>query len=99
MARPKVIKIGPIHYKITFVKEPDRDSKGNHLYGCIKYSDREIRIHDDHHAKLTLLHEIMHGIWTDRDIDGKEEKTVNQMSLGLMAVFQDNKGLFEYLFK
>lgn len=98
MARPKQIKIGPNYYKVIFLKEPDTNSRGNNLHGCIKYDEKEIRIHDSHHAKLTLLHEILHGIWSDRDLDGKEEKTVNQMSIGLLAVIQDNKGLAEYLF-
>lgn len=67
-------------------------------YGHIDFDNKKISIDKtlrDHQGHLqTLLHEIIHGIIDDRDIDFiqmDEEKIVDQLAKGLFQVLRDNK--------
>lgn len=96
MKLPKEVKISGVVYKVIPVKEPLID--GNiRAYGHIDFETKEIMIDtslgDEQGHFQTLLHEILHAIVYDRDIDlgEKEESIIDQFVKGLYQVFADNK--------
>lgn len=98
MARPDTVKIGAHNYRIEcrdMVYDRDEDQR---YLGRITYQDGEILIDAD--AKRspsqiaeTFLHEVVHGISNDRDLE-LDERQVDQVAAGLLAVMVDNPDIF-----
>ena len=85
------IKLFYKNYKVQYFNEirNDEDVK---LAGQINYQTSIIKINntlDEIEQKLTLLHEIVHGIDEKMNI-GLEEKQVDNIANGLITVLIDN---------
>jgi hypothetical protein len=101
------VKLGLHTYPITWVDGPIPDDEGNPtLAGQIQHSGtRRIRVSktDSIDMRETLLHECLHGIFVDRDLDvlthdaDAAEHLVSSLSRGLLAALRENKGLAEFL--
>ena len=99
--RPKKIKIGLFTYPVTFTDGWVQNGDGA-LSGQIRYSKdkRGISIATrSNDEAVTLLHEIMHGMMTDRCLPEPPdvEQFVDSLSKGFLAVLRENKGLADYL--
>lgn len=106
MPHPRKLKLGLHTYRVSYRQGPLEDSTGDSvLCGTINYQPpRTITVSATHSMDPaeTLLHEILHGVITDRDLDAcvrdeLSEHLVHSLSIGLMAALRDNKGLAEYL--
>ena len=94
MKLPKKIRISYADYPVSAMQLP-------HILGDIQYNPKSIQLHNtlevDTEAEV-LLHEILHGVYYHKslDIGDCEERVVNSLADGLIQVFKDNKGLFDY---
>lgn len=90
------VKIGYRNYGLKF-EDAIYTDEPKELYGEIKYDDEVIRISKKFSLKqqaATILHEVLHGIDEDREID-LTEKQVSQISIGLFDVMAKNSQLFK----
>ncbi|MCF6466354.1 hypothetical protein [Clostridium sp. Cult2] len=97
---PEAITISGVEYKVVVSDEPIF-LNNLRAYGEIDYNKKEINIdetlQDEQGQFQTFLHEIIHGIVYDRELDLKndeEETIVDQISKGLYQVIKDNPEIF-----
>lgn len=92
------VKIGWKDYKVIKSKpEMALNSDGGICYGKIFYDKREIYINDDYdeeQQKVTLLHEVLHGVDEIYGL-GLSEDQVEGLGHGLYALIKDNPTLFK----
>lgn len=92
MAIPSKVKIGPYTYKISYPLVVPLTESRRELNARIDYDANTIHIRSGLPALPRaegFLHEVVHGIVHDRDID-MDETDVEQMARGLLALFVDN---------
>lgn len=90
------VNLGGTHYKIKTIKNL---SKKKRLHGQILYDECVIELNATDNKQLyanTLLHECLHGIFADRDLE-QSEKLVNGLSNGLIQLFRENPELVEMI--
>lgn len=95
---PTSVKIGAHRYEINYqdslIVDPD-DYRV--LVGQVIHSAGEIKVQTGKRQSSqiaeTLLHEIVHGIDLDRRLE-LDERQVNQVAAGLLAVMVDNPEIF-----
>ena len=94
---PESVRIGGVDYKVNAVPNLRRGS--SLLYGEICFDECLIDLSQtdgtgSERQKITLLHEILHGIlwhyWSGEEIE-KEEEIVTALSKGLFQVLKDNE--------
>lgn len=98
------IKIGTFTYKLSETSDP---LLLNHVEcaGIIDYDDLTIQIKKDSNLQRkqqTTLHEVMHGILREYNIDIKdldEEYLVDTLGTALYQVIKDNPQLIDYIRK
>jgi len=93
---PEKINISGIEYEVIKTEGP-LVVDGDQVYGMIDYNNRKIKldtnIQDEQGVKSTFIHEVLHGIVFDRQIDWKndgEETIIEQLSRGLYSILKDN---------
>lgn len=98
---PNKLKISGVVYEVTISNEPIF-LENMRAYGEIDYNKKTIRIDEtlqDKQGQLqTFLHEIIHGIVHDRELDFKndsEETIVDQLAKGFYQIIKDNPELFK----
>lgn len=98
MKIPDSVRINGVDYDVFFTKHLN---DGSHMcYGYINFEQSTIEINSDRgahqHQCITLLHEIIHGIFHSQGMDNveNEEEVVQAISRGLYQVLQDNAGKF-----
>ena len=92
MPIPKKLKIGPHTYKVHYPEVVPLTESGKELNARIDYDDHLMYIRSGLPAASRaegLLHEVIHGIVHDRDID-VDETDVEQMARGWLAFIIDN---------
>lgn len=94
----KSVVIGSSVYKIDHTRDCIVTA-GEECYGAHDYEAREIRITTDESISIqqkeeTLLHEIVHAINDDRDLE-LEEAHIRGISKGLYQALRDNKNIFD----
>lgn len=95
MILPETVKIGPYTFKV--IAHDDLKDDGTKCWGTIKYADGNINIetgHSDEHTRVTLLHEVLHGIDHAGEI-GLKEKQIRRLAPALVAFLMDNGWLKE----
>lgn len=99
MKIPNKIKVGALTYTVRISDYPICiDSR--EVYGNIEYDFGRIAVRRDiqssQRMELTLLHEIIHAITKDRNIDwgDKNEKYTEELAKGIHALIIDNPNLF-----
>lgn len=99
MTLPNKLKIGYYDYMIEHWDS--NLATAAQRYGECDRLNNVIRINlslPEQHHKEVLLHEIVHAIWSERNLPSSlEEEIVSQLSVALAAVFKDNPELVRYL--
>jgi len=98
---PDKIIISGMEYKVKLEEKP-LFCDNQRAYAHIDYNNKEISIdrglQDTQGQQQSLLHEILHGIVYDRELDFKndgEETIVDQISKGLYQLIKDNPDMFK----
>lgn len=91
---PAKVRIGPLSYRVRVRRRPT--IRGKPVDGHITYS--RVRIVLAAHlkpqmARLTLWHEIVHGILTHGAITDQDERLVEVVAAGVVQVLRDNPEL------
>jgi hypothetical protein len=91
------VKIGVSDYDVQLVESVSKDEL---LLGQIDYQNLSIRVDKDYPIltqKITLLHEIVHGLFHELSEDELRgnEKLVDQLARLLYQVIRDNPKLIE----
>ena len=92
MALPAQVKIGLITYDITYDPRCAADS----LLGRIALLEGKIEIRPDMSPtveRITLWHEIMHGILFQVGIKEHEERVLDALAHGILQLIEDNPAL------
>jgi hypothetical protein len=98
---PEQIRIGAFDFRI--VKWSSSQAAGADCYGQCSTAEQTIRVQRDmpsrYKAVDTTIHELTHAIYWAFDIEkgDNEERTVERMSSGLMAVYRDNPWLLSWI--
>lgn len=95
---PKMIRIGAYDNAIRFVDGWYKNEKDENCWGVYQPSTRTLTLaipedtSQPSEIASTLLHEIMHAIWYERDIGAKakEEDAIRNLESGLMLFFRQN---------
>ena len=90
------VRIGAVDYRIEAVKKLKRE--GCRLWGDIKYNCSRIRIVDKlgpQARRITLWHEIIHGILTQGGESKQDERQIDILAHGIVEVLRDNEWLRE----
>ncbi|BDR81030.1 hypothetical protein [Clostridium tetani] len=97
---PEKIIISGMEYEVILTDRPILHIN-TRAYGQIDFENKKILIDKTLREKQgnvqTLLHEIIHGIVEDRELDfakDSEETIVDQLAKGLYQVIKDNSKLF-----
>ena len=96
------VKIDTVTYDITVTNEVIIVD-GRECKGSIDYNKNIIKIADwlgKEQAKVTLMHEIVHGMAFERGIkfdNTGEETIVDELGKAMLQVIRDNKELIEYI--
>lgn len=92
---PDYVRISGIEYKVKYV--PNLNDGCKLCYGHIDFDRCEIQISktiefDEQKQIVTLLHEVIHGIIEEYNVDmSDEESAVKGISKGLFQVIRDNE--------
>lgn len=94
------VRIGSADYKVILTDETIV-LNSNECKGTIDYEFHEIkisnRVQDKHGQEKTFLHEIVHGIIRERNLDihsTDEETLVDEIAIGLHQIIRDNQEIF-----
>lgn len=95
---PDEVRIGGVTYEVYVVKDRPLVGSGKQVYGGIDFQDPIINLDGSLISKdrleLTFIHEVIHGIIADREIDRflgeKEEDFTTIFARGLYAFMKDN---------
>lgn len=94
------VRIGSMYYNIKLTDET-LVLNGRECKGMIDYEFHEIKInnkvHDSQGQEQTFLHELIHGIIRERNLDlenSNEETIVDEIATGLHQIIKDNPGIF-----
>ena len=89
---PKTIKIGAVDYTVHMLDKKDRSQ-----YGVCLYDHQRIYLSQNmkhQQASDTLLHEVLHAIWSEAGLDHipdlNEETIVRSLATWLRIVLRDN---------
>lgn len=85
------IRIGSVSYAVRLVEELAGDSRA--LYGDINYGRCRIRVSADMDAqvqRVTLWHEVLHGILNNAAITEHPEQLIGALAHGIIQVLNDN---------
>jgi Zn-dependent peptidase ImmA (M78 family) len=99
----KTIKIGPFDYSVKMydVIKFDADEGEKYVtFGTINPGTQEISLIKGMTAqneRLTLLHEVVHGIFQNIGMVEQDESLVSALSNNLMDVIKRNPKLIDYL--
>lgn len=101
MKIPDSIRIGSMDYKVELVNAPlvlDRKE----VCGMIEYMNHTIKVRTDCNdiqaQEQTFLHEIVHGIIYERNLDihnSDEETIVDEIATSLHQIIRDNPIIFK----
>ena len=100
---PEKIKIGYRDY--TVERWHSMDANSARLYGEASHSPAILRVDTSYgsvHSGATLLHEVLHGIWTmyglpEGEKEFSQETIVERLSNALACMARDNPGLLTQL--
>jgi hypothetical protein len=95
MKIPKEVKVSGIIYSVNVLKDMSNDLNGADYRGKVLFKENKILILDSYGSDdkfRTLLHEMIHIIDDDYNLDFKEE-TIRRMTTGLYQILKDNNFL------
>jgi hypothetical protein len=92
---PETVRIGPIDYKIEEVVRLTT-ADNTRLCGEIDYHNSVINLDTEQSPqskRVTLWHEILHGILNNAGKSDHNEELIEIISLGIVGVLRDNPSL------
>lgn len=101
---PKSIRVGPFDVEVRPMSLVNAEKAWGLFYG----NDQAIELAPNmgkHRQAMTLLHELLHAVWTynglskSEDEHVGEEAVVDALSRGLAQVWRDNPELFRWFSK
>lgn len=97
---PEKIKVGPYLYNIHEVD--GQWSEDHEAHGKCNTQTHNIWInttYDSAHVLDTLLHELLHALWSQYNLKDKEEEedVVTRLATGLVQLLLDNKHLLKFI--
>jgi hypothetical protein len=100
MEIPKLVRIGSCDYDVMLEDKP-LILEARQCKGMIDYEFHDINIdaslQDKQGQEQTFLHEVMHGIVRERNLDlanSDEETIIDEIAMGLHQVIRDNPEIF-----
>lgn len=99
MKIPDNIKIGGVYYRVDKTGEPIIVNGIKHI-GSFDYQNAVIKISnniDEQVMKKVFLHEVMHAIINDANLEfseSLEERVADLIAVSLYQIFVDNKDIF-----
>ena len=93
---PDTIYLFPTRFTVGNIGREEADT----YKGRGDYSQREIRILPTLHSedkKSTMLHEIVHFLFTSASIDQPDETTIEVLANGFLNIIRGNKDLIDWL--
>src|SRR6201989_1206782 len=92
---PKKLQIGAYEHELAIVDGWIKNDKGENCWGYFQPAQRKITIAVPDVASQpleiasTILHEILHAIWNERDVGTKvkEEDAIRNVEAGLMSFY------------
>ena len=97
---PSKVKIDGMEYEV--IKTDETLTNDNRVCrGIIEYEHRKIKLNtlcqDEQGMKVTLMHEIVHGIMKERNIDmqTEQETFIDEIAKGFYNLFNDNPDMFK----
>jgi hypothetical protein len=102
-ALPELIRVGAFDFAIEKIHTIEAHSRG--CYGQCSTQTLTLSIQRQmpsrHKAMDTFLHELLHAIWWERDLEDadKEERIVGCLGTGLVQVHRDNPWLADWIKK
>lgn len=101
MKRPLRVKIVGKQHSVAYVPagHPGLKDGTDALVGSIQHDKQEIYVEEGQPIEQeqdTLLHEILHGVERQMDLE-LEESAIRRLATGLLAVMKDNPSLVRYL--
>lgn len=99
MKIPNTVKIDGMNYTIKLTNETIMNEDYKVLLGRINYNLCEIVLDgnaNEQTIKATLMHEIVHGIMKERNIDmqTEEETFIDEIAKGFYNLLNDNPDMF-----
>lgn len=102
---PNEIKIDGCIYEVNHKDQVIHE--GQTIYGRISGKEGVIEVSKDicdYQQKITLMHEIIHGIFNHRNVDKhipeqQYEDVTDELAKGLVQVLNDNPELIDYINK
>ena len=96
------VKIGDVTYTISEVEALRRAEDDAVLYGRIEHMKLKIEVEStlaEPIKRVTLMHEIVHGIFNQagQDLEDSREELVLALGYGLTALLRNNPALVAYL--
>lgn len=96
---PETVRIGSCDYVVELTTN-NLVVDGKECYAQIDYNFHKISINsklaDKQHNEVSFLHELLHGIMKDRNLElENEELVVEELSRGFHQVIKDNPKMFE----
>lgn len=98
---PDKVRIGSMDYSVELT-DKTLGLNGKVCYGIINYEQHNILINsemqDKQGSEQTFLHELIHGIIRERDLNLSncdEETAVDGIAMGLHQVIRDNPEIFK----
>ncbi|MDR7856311.1 hypothetical protein [Tissierella sp.] len=98
---PNKVRIGSMDYGVELTTKT-LGLNGKVCYGIIDYEHHNIQINsemqDEQGNEQTFLHELMHGVIRERNLDlsnSNEETIVDEIAMGLHQVIKDNPEIFK----
>lgn len=101
MKIPDKIRIGSMYYEVV-KSNKILVLEGKECFGIIDYNKHLIEINDNigdiQQQEQTFLHEVVHGIIRERNLDlenSDEESIVDELATGLHQIIRDNPEMFK----
>lgn len=100
---PSALKVGTQTYTVTAVADLKHEDVP--CNGVCEEEKLMIQIESQQASKAqivdTAVHELLHAIWYERNLPKKpdEERAVHSLATGLVALFQDNPKLLDWIKK
>lgn len=99
MKIPNTVKIDGMEYTITLTNETIMNEDFKVLLGRIDYTQCKIVLDgkaNEQTVKATLMHEIVHGIMKERNIDmqTEQETFIDEIAKGFYNLINDNPEMF-----
>jgi hypothetical protein len=96
---PTSMRFGAHEYALEKGTIPEHERSWGKINTDLHMITIDIDVPNGKRLAETVLHEILHGIWSDRYLpsNAPEEQIIEQLSAGIIAMFIDNPWMLTWL--